>query len=144
MLQRQRPGARIVLVCLCVWGLANVRLIVSTVRESRNPLAGYTPSAMIPRFAPLAQWLPEDAEASYLLDEENADLKTHAPAARRALALLTCAVAADHPADNGLPSGDRSTDRPETPPKIAGQQGWALVADLHNGVRLYRTREPGP
>ena len=143
MLQRQRLGPRIVLVCLCVWGLANIRLIVSTVRESRNPLAGYTPSAMIPRFEPLAQWLPEEAEAGYLLDEENADLKTHAPASRRSLALYTLSPRIIRPTTD-CPLVIVDSDRPETPPKIAGQQGWTLVADLHNGVRLYRTRGPGP
>ena len=31
------------------------------------------------------------------------------------------------------------SDCPETVPEIAASAHWTLLADLHNGVRLYRT-----
>jgi len=143
MLLKGNHGPRIVLACLCLWGLANIRLVRTTVREFVNPLATYTPSAMIPRFEPLGQWLPEATSTGYLLDEENADMQTHFPGSRFPLARYALSPRMIRRTTD-CPLVIVDADRPETPPKIARQQGWTLVADLHNGVRLYRTRGPGP
>ena len=143
MLQKRNLGPRFVLVCFCLWGLANFRLVLSSLREQGNPLARYTPSAMIPRFEPLGQWLPEATSAGYLLDEENADLQTHNPGSRLSLAMYTLSPRIIRQT-TACPLVIVDGDRPETPPKIAEQQGWTLVADLHNGVRLYRTQRTEP
>jgi hypothetical protein len=126
-----------------VWGLANIRLLLNSVREYGNPLARYTPTAMIPRFEPLKQWLPENSTTGYLLDEENADLETHNPGSRLSLALYTLSPRIVLQT-TACPLVIVDADRPETPPKIAQQRGWTLVADLHNGVRLYRTQRTEP
>jgi hypothetical protein len=143
MLHRGSLGPRIVLVCLCLWGLANIRLALNCVREYGDPLASYTPAAMIPRFEPLGQWLPNATGAGYLLDEEHADLQTHNPGSRLSLALYTLSPRMIRQT-TACPLVIVDADRPDTPPKIAREQGWTLVADLHNGVRLYRTQRTGP
>jgi hypothetical protein len=143
MLQRRSLGPRLVLVCLGLWSLANVRLVLNAVRMHGDPDSTYTPSVMIPRFEPLRQWLPDDVETGYLLDEEHADLQTHHPGSRFSLALYALSPRIIRPTTD-CPLVIVDGDRPETPPKIAQQQGWTLVADLHNGVRLYSTPRRTP
>ena len=143
MLGKKRLGPHLVLLCICLWGLANVRLVSSALCGAAAPRPGYEPTAMIPRFQPLAQWLPDTATTGYLLDGEHAGAGPIDSEARIRLAQYTLSPRLIR-RTTACPLVIVDSDRPETPPNIAQVRGWTLVADLHNGVRLYRTRGPGP
>ena len=140
MLLRGSLGSRLVLLCLCLWGLANLRLLLTSVREYRDPLARYTPSAIIPRFEPLRQWLPDGTVVGYLLDEENADLHTHHPESRFSLALYTLAprtIRRTTACPLVIVDGNRpevaAEDRPATTLDARGRPAQRRAAVPHSG-----------
>ena len=59
------------------------------------------------------------------------------PEGRRFLAIRVVASAVNQM--HGIALGDRRSDCPEIAPEIATSAHWILLADLRNGVRLYRT-----
>ncbi len=143
MLVKRSLGPRLVLACICLWGLADVRVVFDAICRHGKTRPTYEPTVMVPRFEPLAQWLPDAVTTGYLLDSENTGAGPIHPEARIRLAQyalsprLICRT-------TDCPLVIVDSDRPEKPPKIAQARGWTLVADLHNGVRLYRTERDGP
>jgi hypothetical protein len=126
-----------------LWGVANVRFALRNVSERWRPSPDYPPAVFVPRFAPLTGYLPDKGTIGYVLDTEHADVLRYHPDARYALAQYCLAPhliarTADYP----LVIVD--SDDADAPPGIASERRWALVADLHNGVRLYRTERAGP
>jgi hypothetical protein len=135
---RTTIGSTFVVVCLCLWGLANVRFALRNVNDHWRPSPDYAPAAFVPRFAPLAAYLPAKATIGYMLDADHADVQRRHPDARYALAQYCLAPRLiARTADFPLVIVD--SDDAESPPGIAQERGWTIVADLHNGVRLYRT-----
>jgi hypothetical protein len=95
---------------------------------------------MIPRFAPLAEHVPKSATVGYLLDESHTDPAMHHPHARFALAQFALAPRiVVHSTNCSLVIFD--SDRVDATPNIAESRNWTLVANLDNGVRLYRNAE---
>jgi hypothetical protein len=96
----------------------------------------YSPEQFVTRFEPLLPLLPQDEPADYLLDQQHSDIERLHPGAR--LLLARYAVAPRRLTEN---AGSRwivvDSDRPDVAPEAAA--GWTLLADLRNGVRLYRT-----
>jgi hypothetical protein len=118
--------------------LASSRIVWSAVREFRERSAGNSVEAVIARFEPLRGLLPEGAVTGFVVDQRHADVRLIPVAERFRLAqyALSPLVVEDCP-DHALVVVD--ADVPALP-EVAGVRGWTLVADLHNGVRLFRTQ----
>jgi hypothetical protein len=117
--------------------LAGLRIVWSIVGELRQPPESNSVEAVIARFEPLRRLLPEGVVTGFVVDERHADV-TLVPAAERfrlAQYALSPRLVEDSP-DHALVVVD--ADVPTTP-EVARARGWTLVADLHNGVRLFRT-----
>jgi hypothetical protein len=126
-----------VLICLCA--LAGFRTNWSLFRHSRPASKGDSPEAILARFEPLQRLIPDDAVLGFFVDERYADPKLFLPAGRLWLACyLLSPRTLDWSTDHALVIVDSGVPAP--PPEMAQSKGWTLVADLHNGVRLFRTR----
>ena len=92
----------------------------------------------VAKYEPLRPLMPTDEVAQFVVDEGHADLKALHRDAR--LYLAQYAVSPRRLA-RGIASRwiVVDSDSPDTPPEIATSAHWSLIADLRNGVRLYRS-----
>jgi hypothetical protein len=129
---------RMALVLVCLAAIANVRMISHALRHRDVPKPGEI-GPFVARFEPLRPMLPEGSVTGFVLDREHAAPHPPHPEARFALAQYAlCPRVVEELPLHELVIVD--SDAPATPPAVARQCGWDLVADLGNGVRLYRTR----
>ena len=90
------------------------------------------------RYELLRPLVPTEDVTRFMLDEGHVDPAIIHPSARVGLAqyaLTPRRVACDVAARWVIVD----SDSPETVPEVAAKAHWTLVADLRNGVRLYRT-----
>jgi hypothetical protein len=97
-----------------------------------------SPEQFVARFEPLVPLLPKDEPADYLLDRrhsypERLHLDARLPLARYAVAPRRLT------ANTGARLVVVDSDRPDVVPQAVAAAHWTLLADLHNGIRLYRT-----
>ena len=129
-----RPCLAILLICLSA--LASFRSTWLATGPSRQASAPKASEALPARFEPLQRLVPKDAAIGLLVDERYADPKLFHPVGRLWLARYALAPRqVDWLTDHALVIVDSGVPAP--PP--AKSRGWILVADLHNGVRLFRT-----
>ena len=119
-----RPRLAIALLVLCA--LASVRIVWSTIGECRQPPASNSVEAVIARFEPLQRLLPEGGVTGFVGSGERFRLAQYALSPR----VIECSP------DHALVVDDADA---LALPAIAAARGWTLVADLHNGVRLFHT-----
>jgi hypothetical protein len=132
-----RPCLAILLICL--GALASFRTTWSAASAWRRPPADNSPPTILARFEPLEELLPKDAAIGFLVDERYADPKVFLPAGRLWLASYVLSPRGVNSwTDQALVIVDSGMPAPL--PEAARSRGWILVADLHNGVRLFRTR----
>jgi hypothetical protein len=97
----------------------------------------YAPARFVARYEPLRPLLPRGEVTGFVLDESHAETKRLHPGAR-----LFLAQYAVSPRRLTQDAASRwvvvDSDRPELVPDIAAKGHWTLLADLRNGVRLYR------
>lgn len=97
----------------------------------------YSPEQFVTRYEPLQPWLPKGEVAGFVFDQPHSTQRLH-PGAR--LLLAQYAVSPRRLAENARsPWVVVDSDSPDVVPDIATSARWTLVADLRNGVRLYRT-----
>ncbi|MGO8690770.1 MAG: hypothetical protein ACLQLG_14195 [Thermoguttaceae bacterium] len=129
-----RPCLAILLIC--VSALASFRGIWLPTGASRQASAHNASEVLPARFEPLQRLVPKNAAIGLLVDERYADPKLFHPVGRLWLARYALAPRpVDWSTDHALVIVDSGVSAP--PP--AKSRGWILVADLHNGVRLFRT-----
>jgi hypothetical protein len=96
------------------------------------------PQQFITKYEPLRPFLPKGEVIRFLIDENHLDPKLMHPNGR-----LFLAQYAISPQLLNFDATSRwvivESDCPESVPDIATSAHWTLVADIRNGVRLYRT-----
>jgi hypothetical protein len=130
------PRCAIVLLCACA--LANGRVAWNAVRHLGGPPDNGSPEVFIARFQPLAAWLPEGTMTGFVIDEAHTDSKRLHPDGRLGLAQYALSP---HLLDPWRPRAlvIVDSDDPEAMPEMAVRQGWTLIVNLHNGVKLFST-----
>ena len=134
--RRRSPGAAIVLVCGC----AALSLYLFQRDAWRDCLAHdqYSPEQFVARYEPLRPMLPKEEVTGFVLDECHTETTRLHPGAR-----LFLAQYAVSPRRLTQDAASRwvvvDSDSPAIVPDIAAKAHWTLLADLRNGVRLYRT-----
>lgn len=135
---RGSRSPRIAIALLC--GCALISLFVfqySTWRKHANE-GSLASERFARRYELLREFLPADGEVRFVIDEAHASEKLLHPHARLAIAQYAlsprCVVS-----KTASPWVIIDSDCPQVVPDIALSQHWKQVADLRNGVRLYRT-----
>lgn len=132
------PHLMIVMISLCA--LANIRLPVRLWSQVGRPPRPMAAEPYLEKVEPLNRLLPEKASLGFVIDTDHMNPEIRHPGARFGLteyALLPRLV--DMSLDHPLVIVD--SDDAQAEPAIAVRSGWTLMVDLHNGVRVYRTRE---
>jgi hypothetical protein len=134
---RRRSHVAIALVCMA--GLSNVRVLPHAVWSFCAATPPDSPDVLAARFEPLCSLLPMEAKAGFLYDRRRADGWLADPDGRLFLAQYALAPRLlEHSVAHRWVIVD--SDDCGNPPETVAAVGWTLVADLHNGVRLYTTR----
>jgi hypothetical protein len=130
------PHVFIVLVCVCT--------LIGLYQFQHNLWRDYatqnrsTEERFVDKYESLRPLLPKEETTCFLIDESHTDSKLCHPDGR-----LFLAQYAMSPQLVTRCAGSRwiiiDSDCPEIVPDIATSAQWHLVADLRNGVRLYRT-----
>lgn len=138
---RRSPRVAVFLICVCT---LTALCLFQYQRWRRVAACGQTvPEQFAARYAPLGPLLPAAEITRFVVDEPHADLDLLHRDARLFLAQYAVSP------KRLTVSGDKpsrwivvDSDRPDVMPEMAAAGSWTLIADLHNGVRLYCT-EPG-
>jgi hypothetical protein len=126
-------------VLLCACALANGRVAWNAARHLGAPPDNGAPEVFSARFEPLAAWLPEGTVTGFVIDGAHTDSKRLHPDGRFGLAQYALSPRLlDAWTPHALMIVD--ADDPEAMPEMAVRQGWTLLANLHNGVKLFSTR----
>ena len=130
------PRVAITLICGC----ALISLFVfqySTWRKHARE-GSLVSEQFVGRYEPLGEFLPVDSEVGFVIDESHAREELIHPHAR--LAIAQYALSPRRVASNAVSHWVIvDSDCPEAVPDVAVSRRWKQVADLRNGVRLYRT-----
>jgi hypothetical protein len=133
---RRSPGVAIAAVCGCA--LVSLYLFQRAAWRDCATHDQYSPERFVARYEALAPLLPREAVTGFVLDESHVDTKRLHPGAR-----LFLAQYAVSPRRLTQEAAARwvvvDSDHPELVPDVAAKSHWILLADLRNGVRLYRT-----
>ena len=98
----------------------------------------YLPQQLIAKYAPLRPLLPKGEVIRFLIDENHSDPNLMHPNGRLFLAQYAISPRLlNFDAASSWVIVD--SDCPGSVPDIATSSHWTLVADIRNGVRLYRT-----
>ena len=131
---RIRCRSQLAVALVCVAGLGNVRMLPHAVRSFAVPPP--TRLRSWPRFEPLCSYLPADAKVGFLPDPRRANGWSAYP--DRQLFLAQSFVGASTVGTfRSPPLGDRQLGGLRKPARNRCCGRLDLVADLHNGVRLY-------
>jgi hypothetical protein len=136
---RRSPRAAIAMICGC----SLVALFLFQ-RNLWRDCAGQEQSVQeqfVAKYEPLRPLMPTNEAAQFVIDEGHVDLQAMPRDARWFLAQYAVS-----PRLLGRGIASRwivvDSDSTDTLPEIASSAHWSLIADLHNGVRLYRN-DPG-
>jgi hypothetical protein len=130
------PNLAVLLVCGCTLvSLCWFQYRAWYVEPARKPDAT---EQWIAKYAPLRPLLPRDEPTRFVVDADHLNNARMHPEGR--LYLAQFAVSPRLLGDCRLSRWVVvESDSPETPAEIAARSHWTPVADLCNGVRLYRT-----
>ncbi len=136
---RRSPRAAVALICGC--SLVALFLFQRDLWRDWTQQSPSVEEQFVAKYEPLRPLMPADEVAQFVVDEGHADLTALHRDAR-----LYLAQYAVSPRRLARGNGSRwivvDSDRADTPPEIAASAHWSLIADLRNGVRLYRG-DPG-
>jgi hypothetical protein len=136
---RRSPRAAVALICGC--SLVALFLFQRNLWRDSAGQSSSVEEQFVAKYEPLRALIPTDEAAQFVVDEGRADLTALHRDARLYLAQYALS-----PRRLGRDVGSRwvvvDSDSADTPPGIATSAYWSLIADLHNGVRLYRA-DPG-
>ena len=132
---RQRAAAAVALIILTA--LSAIRWPIQTFRQMNRTPHDDEVTQFLSRYQRLAPYLPGKCQIGYLVPPEEAESRKALHTAR--LELLQYALAprmVDKFTDQEVVILD--SDKPKAHAKDADHQDWELVADLHDGIKLYR------
>ena len=132
----RRPRMAMALICGCA--LVSLYLFQHKAWHAYATEPCSVPEQFVARYEPLRPLVPATAVTGFLADQRHIDAAIMHPKGR--LYLAQYALAPRRLADC---TASRlvivESDCPEIAPEIATSAHWTLLADLRNGVRLYRT-----
>ena len=130
------PGVAMVLISICALAsLYRFQYNAWRACATREPSVA---EQFIAKYEPLGPLLPAGEVTCFIVDRQHADLERMEEEGRRYLAQY--AVSPRLVGQWGdSPWVVVDSDCPDSVPKIAAADRWTLVADLRNGLRLYRT-----
>jgi hypothetical protein len=133
-----RRSPRIAIATISGCALVSLYLFQRDVWHTYAVQGGNPAERFVGRYELLRPMVPIGEVTRFIVDEEHADTAAVPPSARVGLAqyALTPRRVASDAASRWVIV---DSDCPGTVPKFAAKSHWTLVADLHNGVRLYRT-----
>jgi len=117
--------------------LSTIRWPIKTFGQMNRTPEGDEVTQFLARYERLAAYLPGKCRIGYLVRPEEAESRKAVETAR--LELLQYALSPrmiDKFTDQEIVILD--SDEPEAPPPAALCRDWELVADLHDGIKLYR------
>jgi hypothetical protein len=133
---RRSPRIAMTLVCGCA--LVGTYLFQRDTWRRCGAWYEDLPAHFAERYQPLRDLAPADEAMRFVVDARHMTNQVMQPDSR-----LYLAQHALSPRQVGLRVESRwvivDSDSPEATPEIATKAGWRLAADLHNGVKLYRT-----
>ena len=133
---RRSPGAAIAAVCGCA--LVSLYLFQRDAWRDCATHDQYSPERFVTRYEALFPLLPRDEVTGFVLDGRHLETRRLHPGAR--LFLAQYAVSPRRLMQEGASRWVVvDSDHPELVPDVAAKSHWVLLADLRNGVRLYRT-----
>lgn len=131
------PGVAIVLISICA--LASLYRFQYNVQRACATNKPNVAEQFIAKYERLGSLLPADEVTRFVVDRQHADLGRMEEEGRRYLAQYAVAPRLlGQWADSPWVVVD--SDCPDTVPEIAVVNRWTLVADLRNGLRLYRIK----
>ena len=133
---RRSPRAVIMLVCGCT--LVSLFLFQRNIWRDYATQGQSAEEQFVAKYVRLRPLMPTDEVARFVVDEGHADLNRLHRDARMYLAQYAVS-----PRRLARDVASRwvvvDSDDPDSAPEIATSAHWTLLADLHNGVHLYRT-----
>jgi hypothetical protein len=130
--------APVFIVLICGYSLVGIYHFQKDLRSEYKAQNSYWPQQLIAKYAPLGPFLPQGEVIRFLIDENHSDSKIAHPNARLFLAQYAISPRLlNFDAESSWVIVD--SDCPGSVPDIATSSHWTLVADIRNGVRLYRT-----
>jgi hypothetical protein len=130
---------RLAIMLLCLFALANIRIVPAALKRMGKPEPDQA-GPFLAKMMPLAARLPAEHVFGFALDDEHTDLAYYSFGARLFLTQYAFSPRLiEHSTAHRFVIVD--SDAPEVVPRMAIEGHWSLVADLGNGVRLYRTNK---
>ncbi len=133
---------RFVIVFICLWGLAIVRLgLVAALRFSLRQDV----SSLLDRVTPLKPWLKDEKIVGYVEKDEKHKIVAfgndhHFSALQYVLSPVLVRHYEKHP---DCPLVIVDSDDPSALQSLVNERGWTLIVDLGNGINLYRQAAGG-
>ena len=135
---RCRRSPRVAMVLICGCALVSLYLFQHKAWHEYAAEPRSVPEQFVARYEPLRSLVPATGVTGFFADERHIDSEIMHPDGRRFLAQYALSP-------HRLTKGSAArwviveSDCPAITPKIATSAHWTLLADLRNGVRLYRT-----
>jgi len=133
---QRRIRAATLLIAICALGSA--RALPRALQLAQADPKPDATAALVARFEAIKAHVREQTSLGYLSDARHLDPRRSALLKRLSLAQFALAPRiVERTTNREFVIFD--SDRPEATPDIATLEGWKLVADLQNGVKLFRT-----
>jgi hypothetical protein len=125
------------IVLICGYSLVSIYRFQKEMWCEYKTQSSSLPQQFVSKYEPLRPLLPRGEVIRFLIDENHLDSKLMPPNGRLFLAQYAiCPRLLNFSATSRWVIVD--SDSPESVPDIANTAHWTLVADIRNGVRLYR------
>jgi hypothetical protein len=141
MWRRRQHSVHWAVALICGGALVSLAVFQYDARHPRNASVEAAREQFAAKCEPLAPLLPSGEVIRFVLDRSHRDPTWTDLGGWLYLAQYVLSprlLAADAPSQWVIVD----SAGPESVPEIAIKSGWTLVADLHNGMRLYRTNVP--
>ena len=133
---QRRIRAATLLIAICALG--STRALPRAVQLSQADPTPDATAALVARFEAIKPHVRKQISLGYLSDARHLDPRRSSLLKRLYLAQFALAPRiVERTTHREFVIFD--SDRPEVTPDIATLEGWKLVVDLHNGVKLFRT-----
>lgn len=130
--------ARLALALFALCGLGIGRLSLVSFQHAWSSPGGGTASRFIAKYETLKPYLSPQQPVGYLPDVSRMDLRALPLTGRLSLAQYALSPPIIEPLRD-QPLILFESDDPQAMPDLAVEGRWTLVADLHNGLKLFRT-----
>jgi hypothetical protein len=135
----RRPSPRLCVALICVCALAGLYLFQRNVWRRAVTQNRSVAEQFVARYEPLRCWLPLEEPVGFMVDDPLYGYLVMPPSGRMFAAQYALA-----PRRVAAPEEQRllilDSPRPGSVTEMPASEGWIVLADLHNGVRLYEKK----